>query len=632
MKNHEAIFALAMLSAGSAVALSAARAHADTGGITRQWRTPTGLRKCRWQAAPAMPGSAQIARPVHTVLCWSTANLLPIKVSAMPPVRLLFAVLMLLAANATHASVLPADAGIGKRIYREGLLPSGKPLRGTMQNGVVLSGADAACVRCHRRSGLGGVEGQNTVRPIAGRLLFEPPPDLGIPRPDSQRPAPSSGATGARPAYSKAALARALREGVDPAGRSLDALMPRYDLSDDDIALLVGYLAQLGQESVPGVTGSDIRFATIVAPGVSETQEKAMLDVLQAFFGDKNADTRLEKRRKAVGSEQMYSFFRSWKLHTWRLDGPPDTWKEQLDEHYRQQPVFALLSGIGAGAWQPVHEFCERREIPCLFPNTDASVIPEAGYASFYFSRGAALEAEVVAKHLADAGQSGAIVQVFRDDAGGRALAQSLRTAMRGRNPGAAVIDRPLAAGQPVPEAFWPEILDTNRPATLILWLSDADLGGLFALRDVPPQLSSLYLSASLASQADSTRQADGWLEKIRLVYPFELPDRRVQRLARLRAWLRARNVPLQDERIQANTYFAATLVGEVLAHMGGNFSRDYFIERIEQMTEQSLFPSVYPRLSLGPGQRFASKGEYVARFARDDLHMTTPLSVWVVP
>lgn len=558
-----------------------------------------------------------------------------VKLSAMLPARLLLAAALSIlacgAAYASNSSIDPgADAVVGKRIYREGLLPSGKPLRGRLQNGVVLNGVDAACAKCHRRSGLGGGEGQTTVRPITGPLLFEPP-SLS----DVQRPAPSYGNAGVRPAYSKATLARALREGVDPAGRTLDALMPRFALNDEDIATLVGYLEQLGAESAPGVTDGDIHFAAIVAPDVPATQEQAMLGVLQAFFGDMNAGTRLEKRRKAVGREQMYSFFRGWKLHVWKLDGPPDTWKVQLDEHYRLQPVFAVLSGIGTDTWQPVHEFCEHHEIPCLFPNTGVSVVPETGYASFYFSRGAVLEAEVAAKHLADAGQGGNIVQVFRDDAGGRVLAQAVRRAMQRRNLG--IIDRSLPAGQPVPESFWQGVLDEEHPSTLILWLSDADLGGLFAGRDVPPWLHSIYLSANLSSQsgpvaAGKLQHADGWLEKIRLVYPYELPDRRLQRLSRMQVWLRARNVPLLDERIQANTYFAATIAGDALAHMGGNFSRDYFIERVEQMTEQVLFPSLYPRLSLGPGQRFASKGEYVARFAGDDMRITAPTSVWIVP
>ena len=66
--------------------------------------------------------------------------------------------------------------------------------------------------------------------------------------------------------------------------------------------------------------------------------------------------------------------------------------------------------------------------------------------------------------------------------------------------------------------------------------------------------------------------------------------------MSRMNAWRCARNVPLADEHIQANTFFVATIAGDALSHMEGNFSRDYFIERIGHMTEQSLFPSRYAR------------------------------------
>ena len=95
-----------------------------------------------------------------------------------------------------------------------------------------------------------------------------------------------------------------------------------------------------------------------------------------------------------------------------------------------------MLSGIGAGSWRPVHEFCEQAEIPCVFPNVDYPEIAQPGYSTLYFSRGVALEAEVLAKHLAEnrqAGHSGRIVQVFRDDAAGRMPAQALRFALQRR-------------------------------------------------------------------------------------------------------------------------------------------------------------------------------------------------------
>jgi hypothetical protein len=38
---------------------------------------------------------------------------------------------------------------------------------------------------------------------------------------------------------------------------------------------------------------------------------------------------------------------------------------------------------------------------------------------------------------------------------------------------------------------------------------------------------------------------------------------------------------------------------------------------------------TIYPRLSLGPGQRFASKGGYIVHFVKDKIE---PESDWIVP
>lgn len=539
-----------------------------------------------------------------------------------------FAALLVLAASPADADA-PADqaAASGKRIYLEGLLPSGEPLRGTLQNGTVLSGSAAACAVCHRRSGLGGGEGQNNVRPIAGRLLFVSAPE----------PVSSYGVTETRPAYTQDTLARALRDGVDPAGRELDALMPRYELTDDELRQLAAYLQLLAPVSAPGVTDSEIHFATIVAADAAPDQQKAMLDVLQAFFAVKNGGTRQERRRREIGrnvtgSEQMYRGYRSWQLHSWRLNGPPDSWPVQLEQYYSDQPVFAVLSGIAAGSWQPVHEFCERNEIPCLFPNTSLPVTAEHAYSSFYFSRGLALEAEVLAKHLvAGSGGNNNIVQVYRDDAGGRVPAQALRAALHQQGIDT-VVDRPLSGSGPVSDSYWNRLLDSERPSTLVLWLNDADIASFPLRRQAPTGLDGLYVSASMVARPDRLQQAEGWLDKARIVNQLEPAALRAPRMARMHAWLRARNVPPADEQIQANSFFAASIAGDALAHMDENFSRDYFIERVEHMTEQSLFHSVYPRLSLGPGQRFASKGGYVTGLEQDGAHGGEATGGWIVP
>lgn len=543
--------------------------------------------------------------------------------------RAIAALFLALAAGAAGAADTPSGPEPGMGIYRQGMLSSGAALRGRLGNGVELSGADVACAKCHRRSGLGGGEGQRTIRPIAGRLLFGRPDLLA-----TERALVVSGGARVQPPYTVETLARALREGVDPTGRPLDGLMPRFDMSDEEVAQLAAYLGRLSQASAPGVSDSEIHFATIVAPGVDPLRTQAMLGVLEPFFADKNAGTRREGARKAIGRERMYRSYRTWVLHVWELEGSPDTWQAQLEARYREQPVFAVLSGIGAGNWRPVHQFCEQAELPCLFPNIDYPVISDSDYASIYFSRGIVLEAEVLAKHLADAGQgnrAGPIVQVFRDDAVGRVPAQALRAALR-RQGIEDVVDRPVSGESPVSHAFWSKLLSGERVGTLVTWLDERDLVNLHALGEPPSGLERFYLSGSLVSSPCRILMFDSWLDKVRLTYPFELASRRAQRLSRLDVWLRARNIPLLDERIQANTYFAVTVAGDALAHMEQNFSRDYFIERVEQMTEQSLSSAVYPRLSLGPGQRYASRGSYVVRFSGGGENMLVPVSEWIVP
>lgn len=538
------------------------------------------------------------------------------------------AALGLLVAHAAFASGQDGGDGLGKLIYRAGLHASGKPVKASLQNGVVLSGADAACAKCHRRSGLGGSEGRNTILPITGKYLFarQRSSDAVVSRVELRKKAP-------RPVYTRESLARTLREGVDPLGRALDPLMPRFDLNDDEIAQLASYLDRLSSAPDPGVTESEIHFATIVAPDVDPEKSAAMLDVLHAFFSAKNAGTRNEGRRKVAGSELMYRSYRTWKLHVWTLAGAPETWRGQLERFYRSQPVFAVLSGIGEGTWRPVHEFCEGMEIPCVFPSVDFPEVTETGYATVYFSRGATLEAGILARYLAEAGpggKTGAVVQVFRDDGLGSVPAQALRNALQRR--GVGVVERPVAGNAPVSPAFWANLLDSDRPDSLVLWLDDADIRSLVEEVKPPAGLASIYLSASLLA-FQRPALPDAWLTKARLVSPFEPDAGQEQRLLGLKFWLRSKNIPLRDERIQANTYFAATLAGEVVTHMADNLTRDYFLERIEHMTGKSSSSStLYPRLTLGPGQRFAAKGGYVAGFAAEAGNRLVPVSGWIVP
>src|SRR5882672_6774332 len=161
----------------------------------------------------------------------------------------LFAAL-LASAPAGAATSGDSPANLGEAIYRRGVVGSGAPLEASRDTGTHMQGTAAACINCHRRSGLGGREGRSIIPPISGRYLFRP---RGKNADDADVPF-VAGMRGDREPYTDATLARAIREGLDSEGKPLSYLMPRFALNDTDIAALIGYLKDLDQRRVPGVT------------------------------------------------------------------------------------------------------------------------------------------------------------------------------------------------------------------------------------------------------------------------------------------------------------------------------------------------------------------------------------------
>ena len=118
----------------------------------------------------------------------------------------------------------------------------------------------------------------------------------------------------------------------------------------------------------------------------------------------------------------------------------------------------------------------------------------------------------------------------------------------------------------------------------------------------------------------------------VRLVYPSDLPPKRDARLLRDKLWLHNKGIALTDEAVQFNTLFTLTIVSDVLGHIMDSFSRDLFVERIEHVVGQTPMASIYPSVSLGPGQRFAAKGSSIVQVLDADQKQLKALSGWIVP
>jgi hypothetical protein len=533
------------------------------------------------------------------------------------------ACLLVLPGPASAADATLAKAGHGEALYRFGTLSSGQPLVATNAAGAQIQGPAAACINCHRRSGLGSKEGRELVPPVTGRYLFRPRgggPAAQVPFVETMR--------GDREPYTDATLARAIREGIDSQGKPLRPLMPRFQIGDADMAELIGYLkGALDQRSVPGVTEKVVHFATIITPDADPTKRHAMLAVLEQYVAERNA--RQMSARPSVQSARGVQFMthRQWQLQVWELTGAPSTWQDQLRQHMKRQPVFAVISGLAGRTWAPIHAFCEEDAVPCLFPNVEAPVDVQHDFYSVYFSRGVYLEVGLIANAIAEGGirAPAQVRQVYRAGDVGEVAAEALATALARQ--GIKVTRSVLPAGE-AGSGVAQALRGASGADALVLWLRPADLAKLGDATVAPPAVFASGLMGGL----ELAPLAPAWRERTHLSYPFDLPDKRRVRMDFAFGWFRIRKIPVEAVQVQADTWLACGLLSETVNHLSDAFFRPYLIERIEDMLEHRVLTGYYPRLSLATGQRFASKGGYMVRFVADKGSQLMAETDWLVP
>jgi hypothetical protein len=549
---------------------------------------------------------------------------------------------------------------IGQRIYTQGILADGSRLQGMRFGNALGQGAEVACVACHRPSGLGQVEGGVSVPPITGNFLYAKPGDKYLVNMDPQI---SKFFNQAHAPYTEATLDRAIVEGVNNRGQTMSDAMPRYTLGGTDMQALRLYLKQLSAEW---------------SPGVDPARRQAVKDMLQLIIRQKNGSTHPAQERRTrhhmtSAAELILGTERKWELDIWELQGAPETWGAQLDERYRAQPVFAMLSGVSQSTWQPVHDFCARNNVPCWFPSVELPVQTLSPYA-FYFSGGVVLEAQALAKHLlAQQPRPARVLQIYRDDAVGRAAQAALSQALEGSS--IKLQSTVLNPDLPAPAALRAAMAAANAKTQLMLWLRPDDVAGLQTLQPV----GAAHYFSGLLGKGERAPVPAAWRAKAHLIYPYALPQDRASQLIYFHAWRNLRKIPLVDEALQSEVFFAMNFMTDTLSEMLENFQRDYLLERAEIMlsrreggkaeqevrdrialgspgelekkhgphklqesTRVPLQPEVrdkqgkgttlYPGLSLGPGQRFASKGAYIVGFADAAGEALRQESDWIVP
>lgn len=525
------------------------------------------------------------------------------------------------------------DIRLGERMYREGILPSGEPMKAFVSGDVPVSGTDFTCVSCHLRSGLGSFEGNVVTPPTNGRILYQPrePYIKG----SEFVPYIHNYAVylPVRPAYTDETLAALISTGFDPTGRSVLTVMPRYEMSDRDMSIMIAYLKSLSDKPSPGVDEKSIKFATVIVEGSDPLAVKSMLTPIRFGIDRKNslATAAAKDPRVARMSYNMSGnlTFVTFSLSQWVLKGPSSTWRQQLDEYYKKEPVFALLGGISSGEWEPVHRFCEENKIPALFPITDYPVLSDTDWYTLYPSRGIRQEGEAAARYvsgMAELFKGREVVQIIRDNRRAQALAAGFRETWKSAGrPAAREIT--LGQGDQLTSEKLQKIIGTDRPAALIVWDDASSLNALRGLAGNADRpgivlVSGTYLGKSLLSIPEDMR------DMLYMTYPYRLPQEDARYDKSVKRVLSGKMTESFDRQIIRQSYITNEILGRSLLEMRGEYYRDFLLDTIG-MIEDQYFP-LYERVSFGPGQRYASKGCFIVQLTKGPDPKLERRSEWV--
>jgi hypothetical protein len=521
----------------------------------------------------------------------------------------------------TAALPTETDLAVGETLFRTGMLPSGKPMKAVAPGKEAVPGSAFACASCHRRSGLGSVEEGLLTLPINGALLFLPryanfqnltPEERKTILPQKYQAEPL------RPSYSDSTLAVAIKTGIDPGGRVLNPVMPRYDLSTSDMSILISYLKRLSSEPSPGVTDTTLAFATVITSESDKADSDAMLNALAlGVKGHNNLANNRGRMGSMLSMEVMKINHRGWTLDTWVLNGPPDTWNQQLENYYKKHPVFALIGGISSLPWEPIHRFCEANKIPCLLPITDLPVISSTDYYTLYFSKGYYQEGEAAAAYLEgtwDASHPKSILQILDRGPEAKALAAGFQNAWSelGHDRAKTMTLKEGVSTNELAAALTGEDTDSIR----LLWTGPESFDALKALAEKPKKPSMVFMSSTrLATRIwDLPAPARPFTF---ITYPFREPGpKRVAPKMGGQPILVNKEFKKNDRRILSKTNTILSILNEQVLAMERNYYRDYLVDLFATMDEQNF--TDYENLLYSPGQNYGSEHCHIMQLSVD--------------
>ena len=499
----------------------------------------------------------------------------------------LIAVCVLLVTASPLVQQAPPNKGLtpaekrGKALYLRGESPTGKPIV-AMLGDVDVPPSTMPCAGCHGLRGEGKTEGGVTAGNLTWSNLIKP---YGHTHPSGRK----------HGAFDEKLFTQSLVEGFDPAGNKLAVAMPRFQMSSEDIADLIAYLKRIETDRDPGLTDTTITVGTIVPKdGAFAEIGAAIKDVLTAYFANINDKGGIYNRRIELKTIDAGASAAATAANT----------KMQIENG----EVFAIVSGLSAGADKELAEVTRDAEIPFLGPLTLLTQTSAQNNRNlFYLLPGAGQQARALINFAAGRPElkKSRLAIVYSENELALAAANAIED--QARKSGWSSVTRKALSSRFDAAATVAALKSEGVETVFFLSGSESEFITAAATANWTPHV---FLLGALAEKDLVKSVPLSFKDHVFLSFPSVPNDVAPAGLAELRALEEKYKFPHRHVASQLSAFAAAKIFTEGLKRAGRDLSREKLITALEGLYEYDT--GVTPSITFGPNRRVGAMGAYV--------------------
>ncbi len=490
----------------------------------------------------------------------------------------------------------------GKQIYVQGKGSSSREILAYLgESSIEVPGSAMPCANCHGLDGQGKPEGGVNPSDLRWEALTKP---YGLANANGRK----------HPPYTDRGLELAITRGTDPAGNKLLNVMPRYQMSREDLSDLVVYLKRLGKDRDPGISENKIVIGTVCPTrGTLVDMGQAVKAVTTAYFDELNSQGGIYNRK--------------FELKFTETGDTPAATRANVERLIKEQQIFAMTAAFIAGSEKELVPLMTQQEVPLigpltLYPQTDFPLNRQVFYLLSGIDGQAQAMIHFAAKNPEVSTQHFAVV-----------FPQSeLNLRVLG-----AIKDQSKKDGLSAPQAFdyaagrfdvaetIKKLRQTSSEVVVFLGASE-DALSFMTEADKSRWYPTIFLPSASGGK-EIFGAPIGFNGKLFFSFPTAPADQGTEGVKEFRALAEKYKLPTHHLAAQISAFSAAKILVEALKRVGKDLSREKLIQALEGLYEYRT--GLIPAITYGPNRRVGAMGAYIVTVDLKEKQFL-PASGWI--